>query len=279
MTGIKIDGRAIRVHSQGVFVTDTHFFVTGRLETSPPRALLLRIDRSDSTKVEHLDITFSRRGSSQKIQRLDHPGGFDCDGKQLWIPVSVSEPRSLTVVIRVPLDGDGAFCERPHDVAFEVDDHIGALAVDAKSNRLYGANWDTRLIYVWELDGVCVRKIAHDRLIKDHPDWNLAVQDWKYIGGGLTLASGTDKSNLTAKTTSRAVVDLLDLDRGICLCRNRFARRPESDHYVTREGMAFRGDRLFLLPGDIVPVDKPSGKQGSRVTVFCYRLPIGAGAK
>lgn len=279
LSGIKINGRAIRVHLQGLFVTKTHFFVTGRLETSPRRALLLRIDRSDSKNVEHLDITFSRRGSSPHVQRLDHPGGFDCDGKQLWIPVSASKPRSPTVVVRVPLDGDGAFCERPRDVAFEIDDHIGALAIDAESNRLYGANWDTRLIYVWGLDGVCVRKIARDQFIKADPAWYLAVQDWKHIGDGLILASGIDRSKRPSKTGSRSVVELLDLRRGVCLRRICLSRRPESDHCMTREGMAFCGDRLFMLPGDILPAGNASGKQGSRVKVFCYRWPIDVGKK
>ena len=274
---IKLDGQAIRVHSQGLYVTKTHFYVTGRLESSPRRALLLRIDRSNPKSVEFLDITFFRRGSSPHTQRLDHPGGFDCDGRQLWIPVSASKPQSCTVVVRVPLHGEGAFSEQPLDVAFEVDDHIGALAIDTKSNRLYGANWDTRLVYVWELDGQCIRKIRRERLIKDDPAWYLAIQDWKYIGGGLILASGNDRSKRSAATGSRAVVELLDLRRGVSLQRISLTRRPESDHYMTREGMALNGDQLFLLPGDIVPGDNVSSKQGSRGKVFCYRWPIHIG--
>ena len=102
-------------------------------------------------------------------RRLDHPGGFDFDGSSFWVPISESKPGGYTLVERIPLRADQPLIENSAFVAFSVDDHIGALAYDRWNDRLYGANWDTKIIYVWKRDGTLVEKIPRSAVVADDP--------------------------------------------------------------------------------------------------------------
>ncbi len=255
-----IDGSPARVHSQGLFVTEQHYYVTGRLETTLRRALLLRFERQHPATVEFVDIT-PKTESTGGDMRLDHPGGFDSDGNAFWIPVSASRPHSRTVVLRFPVQPDKPLAESASEIALAVDDHIGAIAYDRAGKRLYGANWDTKVIYCWQSDGTLEKKISQGELIRGDRDWALAVQDWKGIDGGRILAGGIDKASNCAPDESPATVALLDLPQRIQLAATRLPRPAGTPHAVTREGLAVFGDRMFFLPDDL----------GQNAHVFRYR--------
>ena len=246
-----IDGAPARIHTQGLFVTDAHYYVTGRLETEPRRALLLRIDRGDPRRVEHIEVTGSAAAGSSGGDRLDHPGGFDFDGRDFWIPVSASHPGGTTVILRVPCRPDRPLADVHGRIAFRVADHVGALAVDRWTGRLYGANWDTETIYVWDFDGTELERIPRGEMVPDDPGWALAVQDFKGVGPDRILAGGVDKSEDRPAAGSRAVIELLDVRRRVRLARVRLESPPGTSDVVTREGLAVLGDHLFLLPRDL----------------------------
>jgi len=252
-----IDGKPARIHTQGLYVTDAHYYVTGRLETEPRESVFLRIVRADPTDVTHIKIT----PPVVDQQRLDHPGGFDFDGRAFWVPVSGSRPHSRTQVVRIPASPDKPLSATTWTTAFTVDDHIGALAYDRWRDRLYGANWDTKIIYVWKPDGTLIEKIPRSAVVADDPGWALAIQDFKCIGPDRIFAGGVDKRPVRDPSQSRAIVEVLDMAHRRSVSKLRLNSPPGTDVRLTHEGLARLGDTVFFLPGDL----------GNNATVFRYR--------
>jgi hypothetical protein len=257
----EIDGRPARIHTQGLYVTERHYYVSGRLEGRPKRPLLLRFDRSDLQRVEHVDLSPPAGESGVGGPPLDHPGGFDFDGESFWIPVSASRPRSRTVVMRVAHKPDEPLAAAQPEEVCRVDDHIGAIAVDRERKQLYAANWDTLLVHVLRFDGTSVEQIPRERLVTGAPDWALAVQDWKSLGGGQILLGAIDKSPKRDPNVSNAVVEIIDMKARQRVAEARLPAPDAKMGPVTREGLAAWGGSLFLLPQDL----------GADATVLRYR--------
>src|SRR5262249_33294835 len=147
------------------FVTDRYYYVSGRLERRPRRPLLVRFDRSNPTVVEYLDLLVAVRSTANEDRALDHPGGFDFDGERFWIPLAVSRPNSQSLIVKVQPGRGQPLAEAKAEIAFRLDDHIGAIACDTANGRLYGANWDAKLLYVWKPDGKLIEKFAPTELL------------------------------------------------------------------------------------------------------------------
>ena len=243
------DGQRLRVHTQGLYVTQRFYYVTGRWERSPKRAILFRFAREDPRRFEALDIT--PPGSPG----MDHPGGFDCDGTSLWIPIGMSRPRSPTAVMRLVLDEDQPLHESQSEIAFHVDDHIGAIAWSHRREMLCGANWDTRHIYTWDTTGYLREKVSQAAFFAyqgDDRGMHLAVQDWKHLKLApqreLLVAGGIDKSPGGGRP--RALLQIFDPDSRTVLTRFNPVGRSY-DGPLTNEGMAVRDGTLFLVPADL----------------------------
>ncbi len=115
---VVINGDTVQIHSQGLFVTEQDYFVTGRVDTPPRRPVMVRFPRDNPHNYEVLDLT-AKAG-------LNHPGGFDRDRNGVfWIPVSTSHPRGPTTVFAVSLD-DGRLPSSVSEItkSFEVPDHL-----------------------------------------------------------------------------------------------------------------------------------------------------------
>jgi len=244
-------GRRARVHTQGLYVTDSHDYVSGRLEAEPKRALLIRFERQAPRRVSHVDITPRDHSDNGSFPLLDHPGGFDFDGESFWIPVAESRPHSRTVVVKFPHRTDIPFAAQEAVKAFSVDDHIGAVAFNRATGRVYGANWDTKMVYLWHPDGTLIQRVAHDQLVQDDPDQALAVQDWKALDHGLVLAGGVDKSPMRPLFASTAVAALLDIPGRQRIAYSRLPNPPHRDLQLAHEGMATHGESVFFLPADL----------------------------
>jgi hypothetical protein len=255
LPNVVIDQQPARVHTQGLYVDQTHIYVTGRLEREPRRPLFLRFERADVNKFEVLDLSIRDVGPAGG--ELDHPGGFDFDGQRFWIPVARSTPQGPSVILRMMREPDRPFTEWPVAPAFQVHDHIGAVAYEKASHRLYGANWDTKQIYIWTTDGIQTAAIPQHQWLKEMPGWALAVQDWKSAGGamvntpGALIAGGIDKSVPHDASTSRAVVELYLPSSRERLARVEFPTVEGFGGPVTNEGMCLYDRWLVLLPGDI----------------------------
>ncbi len=253
---VKIAGHAANIHTQGLFVTEHQYYVTGRLETKPKRALLLRFNRSDLKTYEYIDITPASPEDETAV--LDHAGGFDLvDDKYFLIPIARSNPQGPTLVVRVNFSPRNPLAQCESEIVFKVDDHIGAICYEPTTRRLYGANWDTKIIYAWDITGQAEQQFARSQWVAENPQWQLAVQDWKSAGGrfaqvpGTIIAGGIDKSPDRAAEASSAVIDFLDPGRRRQLARIHMPAIEGVTRPVTNEGLAWYQQHLFLLPEDI----------------------------
>jgi hypothetical protein len=130
-----------------------------------------------------------------------------------------------------------------------VADHLGCVAVSGRT--LIAGNWDSRLLYVFDLRG---REPV--RVVRNPSD--TPFQDMKFIhgqlvgGGPLTLWSGA--------------IDWID---ATSMKRVRTLRAGATDRAApyTGEGMALKGRDLFLISED-----GPS-------RLFHFRLDVQAGAR
>jgi len=251
LPNFEIDGESAQIHTQGIYLTGRSLYVTGRLERKPKRALLLRFDRANLRLLDYLDLTPPADTGGPDAGRLDHPGGFDYDGTCFWIPVAVSKRHSYTAIVKVCTKLDSKLTKTSVEIAFELDDHVGALALDRQRDRLYGANWDTKLIYVWQRKGTLLERIPQEELLKGQPKCMLAVQDWKGMSDGVLLAGGLDKNPLRKKAQPKAVVQWIDLSKRQTLDTIRLPSPSLESRSQTREGMTFFDQHLFLLPGDL----------------------------
>lgn len=195
LPALRINGQAAKAHTQGLEIAEGKFYVTARRDDVPPkRALLLRTDpmRADW---DAWDITpVDDRGAATS---LDHPGGMQSDGKRLWIPLAQSRRNGRSLIRVFPIDALVADGPLKSEFEFSVNDHIGALAVSTELKLVFGANWDTEAVYVWNFEGRWQRTLRGSELerrglgVVNGPNGRagLAVQDWKMMGGRL-FASG-----------------------------------------------------------------------------------------
>jgi hypothetical protein len=180
--------------------------------------------------------------------------------------------------MRVAREPARPFNEWRPDRTFRVNDHVGALAYEKLSGYLYGANWDTRQIYVWKPDGVPLESIARQDWLKGAPEWKLAVQDWKAAGDdflntpGTLIAGGIDKTAITTPPPAstrqtpregnrlvapanpgspRAVVECYLPGAHKRLVRLELPAVAGYDGPLTREGMCVYDSWLVLLPADV----------------------------
>lgn len=249
-----------KIHTQGLYVTGTHIWVTGRLESKPKRSLLIRYPRANLSQVEFLDITPPLVDG----EVLDHPGGFDVDSRgRLQIPVSTSHRRGPTLIQAYQVDAAEPLKNARLVASTKIDDHLGAVCCHRKT--LIGANWDTQQIY-YIRDGKVVRKKNQsDMLPFGQP--HIAVQDWKAWPHAtqsteedtarstqtkdgprsmLTLMGGLFKAE-----NSQAVVQWVDVLNHQVRMTIRLPRIAGVKRPVTNEGLAVYNGELFLLPEDL----------------------------
>jgi hypothetical protein len=261
LPNFEIGGQVARIHTQGLFITDRYYYVSGRLERRPRRPLLVRFDRSNPAVVEHLDLLDAVGSTANEDRALDHPGGFDFDGEWFWIPLAVSRPNSQSLIVKVQPGRGQPLAKAKAKIAFRLDDHIGAIACDAANDRLFGANWDAKLLYVWKPDGKLIEKFAPTELLPKNAGRAFAIQDWKGLGDQQILAGAVDKSLRRPPMESKAVLQLIDMagKRQAGLVRPKGP--ADRDVVLTQEGMAVTDDYVYFLPGDL----------GTGAELFRYR--------
>ena len=127
-----------------------------------------------------------------------HPGGMDFDGTAFWIPCAEYRPDSTTTVYRLQ-PGDGP------EVAFAVDDHIGALARCGPDGDLIGWSWGSRHFYRWTVDG-------HLRAARVNPAFFVDHQDCQWLDSGHLLCGGVAEVGLPTGPGWLGGLGLLDVD-------------------------------------------------------------------
>jgi hypothetical protein len=260
LPAFEIGGQPARIHTQGLFVTDRYFYVTGRLQQRPKRPLLVRFDRANPSIVDHIDLLIASGRLAAIETAFDHPGGFDCDGESFWIPVAVSRPKSKSLIMKVRPEPGRSLSSAKVKTVFQFDDHIGAIAFDSATGRLCGANWDARTIYVWKQDGTLIDKFAQTDFLPKNADRAFAIQDWKGLGSQSLLVGALDKSARRRPVESKAVLQLIDMGSKCEAGLIRLTSPPYRDVLPTQEGMAAFKDHIFFLPADL----------GTNAEVFRY---------
>jgi len=203
-------------HVQGVAVIEGRFLVTS-VERAAGRGWLMEFDSGG----KRLRAVAIQRGT------MIHPGGFDIDDESVWIPVAEYRPKSRSRIERRSLATFELIS------AFEVPDHIGALALSP--DRMYLANWDARQVYEYSLDGKLIR-------VRDNPT-GYRFQDWKYRYGTLagSALAGKGSGGAAAVWIDPETLDVIEVRR---------AGRTERGVPFVNEGMDIRDGRAYLLPED-----------------------------
>jgi hypothetical protein len=232
------------------------YYVTARRDDiRPRRALLLRTapartdwDVWDITPVDAQDV----------VTALDHPGGMQSDGRRLWIPLGESKRNGRSIIRVYALAGMVAGRPLKSEFEFSVNDHIGALAVDARRGLVLGANWDTETVYVWDFGGRLQRTLTGADLEarglgvlnRGGGLAGVAVQDWKFVGAQL-LASGLCRAptSSTPDSKSRLVSFHKFLETDF---RKRVVAVPlHQGTELANEGMAVSDGAVYYLAEDI----------------------------
>jgi hypothetical protein len=202
-------------HVQGIDFDESRFWATS-VDKDRRKGYLQEFSIDAGKLLRTVDVTQGDRF---------HPGGISAAGESLWVPVAEYRRESSSSVQKRSIR------TLKLEYQFDVADHIGCIA--AAPGILLGANWDSREFYLWDQAGRLLRKVPN-------PTAN-AYQDIKFVDGRL-VASGLLPDR-------KGAIDWLEYPSLRLLRRIAVGETSRGIPY-TSEGMAVRGDRLFLLPED-----------------------------
>jgi hypothetical protein len=197
-------------HVQGID-TDGRLLWVSEVDRKARKGFVHEFDLATGRLVRSVDVT---RGGQY------HPGGIATDETSIWVPVAEYRLGSTSTVMRLSKRDLAVVSE------FPVADHIGAIAVDG--DRLYGANWDAKLIYEWP-----------SGTTRPNPT-GTRFQDMKVAEGALVAAGLREGAG---------AIEWLSLP-DLSLVKRLEAGRTDRGVVFTNEGMAMRGRTLYLLPED-----------------------------
>jgi hypothetical protein len=217
---LKLDGELF--HVQGLALRDGRIWVTS-VDRDRRKGYIHEFDRATGKFLRRLDLTDGERY---------HPGGISMSGGSIWVPVAEMKPNSSAALVEI--DADTLTIRRKVYLA----DHVGCIA--ASGDRLVAGNWNTRLLYIIDLnDHAPVRVIQNPSRTR--------YQDMQFIDGQLvasgyrSLWSGTvdwidwPSMKLTRTLRAGAIGPVRPFGRG----------GP-----YTGEGMAIEGRELYVVPED-----------------------------
>lgn len=214
-------------HVQGVVVEDARIWVTS-VDKRHRRGYLHEFDRASGRFLRRIDLTDGVRY---------HPGGISItgrpnNGRSIWVPVAEMKADSSAVLVEI--DADSLAVRRTIPVA----DHIGCVA--ASPTMLIAGNWDSKLLYVFDLsDGAPVRTVPNPSTTH--------FQDMKLIGGQLVASGSLSRSGGAIDWIDWPSLKLTRTLRSGNTRRTQFLGRTKP---YTAEGMSLEGRELYLVPQD-----------------------------
>jgi hypothetical protein len=256
LPALRPDGQQATAHTQGLEITPDKYYVTARREdVVPKRALLLRTE-ARGADWDVWDITpIDARGG---LTTLDHPGGMQSDGERLWIPVAESKRKGRSLIRVVPMANLVPGQSVKPQFEFPVNDHIGAVAVWTARRLVFGANWDTETVYVWDFDGRLQRMLNGAELESRglgvvsgaNGRAGLAVQDWKVVGDRL-FASGLFRgSGVVPGAPQSRLMSFADFPGPGLQWRSSVLPKQNGTE-LAREAMAIADGAAYFLPDDL----------------------------
>ena len=210
-------------HVQGLALDPVHVWITS-VDHNRNRAFLHVFDRANGRFLRRIDLTDGARY---------HPGGLSLAGGSLWVPVAELRPDSSAVLMEI--DAKTLAVRRRIAVA----DHIGCVA--AEGTRLVAGNWDSRMLYEFDL----ARSVQPVRVVKNPSATHF--QDMKFVGGKLVAGGNIGWLEGTIDWIDPARMRVTrSLRAGFIGTVRPFGRGGP----ITGEGMAIEGRELYVLPED-----------------------------
>lgn len=210
---LPLDGELF--HVQGMDLDAQHIWVTS-VDTREQKGYIHQFDRRSGKFQRRLEITDGVRY---------HPGGMAMHGGAIWVPVAEYRANSSAVLIEI--DKQTFKIRRRIPVA----DHLGCVAVSGRG--LVAGNWDSRLLYVFD------RRGRQARVVKNPSPTR--YQDMKFERGRL-VGSG-------ALGPKAGAIDWFAWP-SLKLVDSRAAGATDRGVRYTEEGMALKGNDLYLVPED-----------------------------
>jgi Family of unknown function (DUF6454) len=217
---LKLEGELF--HVQGLELDGRRIWVTS-VDEKNRRAYIHEFDRRTGKLRRRLELTDGAKY---------HPGGISMSGGSIWVPVAELRPNSTTVLVEI--DANSLRIRRKIHVA----DHLGCVA--ASGSTLVAGNWDSKLLYIFDLNDTARVRIVPNPSPTHYQDMKF-VDGQLVAGGSLTLWSGAvdwiDWPSMELRRTLRAgaIGPVRPLGRG----------GP-----YTGEGMAIEGRDLYVVPED-----------------------------
>lgn len=217
---LKLEGELF--HVQGLELDSRRIWVTS-VDQENRKGYIHEFDRFTGKLLRRLELTDGARY---------HPGGISISGRSIWVPVAELKPKSSAILVEV--DADSLRIRRKIHVA----DHLGCVA--ASGRTLVAGNWDSELLYIFDLSSNAPVRTVPNPSSTHHQDMKF-VDGQLVAGGSLSLWSGAvdwiDWPTMKLKRTLRAgaIGPVRPLGRG----------GP-----YTGEGMAIEGRELYVVPED-----------------------------
>lgn len=174
-------------HPQGIARIDGTWWVS-TVDVERCRGWVLAID-ADGDEIERVAV-----GDDVRY----HPGGMDFDGSALWIAAAEYRPNSTASIIRL-VPGSTA------ELAFDVADHVGAVARCGPVGDLVGWSWGSRRFFRWTVDGTLVSAETNPGFFVDH-------QDCQWLESGHLLCGGVSSLPLANGPGWLGGIGLLDVE-------------------------------------------------------------------
>jgi hypothetical protein len=209
-------------HVQGLGLEGRHIWVTS-VDLANRKGYLHQFDRATGRFLRRLELTDGARY---------HPGGLSISGGSIWVPVAEMKPDSSTMLVEIDTASLKIRRKMP------VGDHLGYVA--ASGETLVAGNWDSKLLYIFDLRNGGPPRIAPNPSPTHYQDMKF-VGNQLVAGGSRTLWSGTvDWIDWPSLKVTRS------LRSGAVGLARPFGRGGA----YTSEGAAMEGRDLYLLPED-----------------------------
>lgn len=203
-------------HVQGVDLDDAHIWVTS-VDSNARKGYLHEFDRTTGKMTRQVELNDGPRF---------HPGGLMAAGDSIWVAVAEYRPKSTGEIVE--LDKTTLAIKR----RIPVTDHVGCVAV-TDAGELIAGSWGSRRLYVFDKDGNQLRVIQNPSTDQ--------FQDIKFVDGHLVGAG-----NIGKKTGAVEWWSWPDMK----LTRAANSGTTDRGRLYTAEGMALKGNDLYLLPED-----------------------------
>ena len=245
-------------HTQGMVKVGDFFFMTTVAVDQWPKKYDVpqgKYDRDVGVGKGYV-FRFNRQGellSTISIGEGDiyHPGGIDCDGTYLYVPVTEYRPLSRSIIYRVHIE------TLEVEEMFRFEDSIGALAYNRDTRTLVGANWNARLFYPWRLNekGQCINAdVDPESLGVKNPSFFINAQDCKYVGNNWMFCSGLEHYNKGELRVTVGGWELVDLTDYRMVHQTPIPLYAPSGRVMTNNPCAVeltdRGIRAYFAPDD-----------------------------